>query len=286
MNNIFFLELVRCLQKQGITTGKIENNCLPVLSSGQTVMWVDLEGCIMLTIAAVDDPGAGRIYETVKHFCSLFCEFTGAMAKAPVLKVKGFHKEYRLLAEYNGVVLAGRKLEADWGYQFVTWRRSPDRTAVVHGNYYGSDFEGAKLDFACRSGLVQECLQFTDERLAEIYRCVHETLESGYPITAERERLLKDVCDQIQRGVPDLDKRVMQSNEQELAAAQRKPECDSERPESIEIYWKDLTRAKQSEVLRALGENGNYDVFPIATIEVPPEDEISSGQEHQRTTEG
>ena len=168
MSDEFFYELSLCLQKRGITTGKIENNCLPVLSSGQTVMWVDLEGCIMLTIAAVDDPRAERIYETVKHFCSLIYEFIEAMAKAPVLEAKGLHKEYRLLAEYNGVVLAGRKLEADWGYQFVTWRRSPDRTAVVHGNYYGSNFEGAKLDFACRSGLVQECLQFTDEKLAEI----------------------------------------------------------------------------------------------------------------------
>ena len=37
---------------------------------------------------------------------------------------------------------------------------------------------------------------------------------------------------------------------------------------TIEIYWKDLTREKQQELLNALGDNGNYDVFPIATIEV------------------
>lgn len=37
---------------------------------------------------------------------------------------------------------------------------------------------------------------------------------------------------------------------------------------SIEIYWDDLTKEKQNEILEALnGENGNYDVFPIATIE-------------------
>ena len=83
-----------------------------------------------------------------------------------------------------------------------------------------------------------------------------------------------------------MDSRVMRSNEKELAAAQHRPECDGERPERIEIYWQDLIEAKQSEILRALGENGNYDIFPIATIEVPREDETSSGQEHQRTTEG
>ena len=37
---------------------------------------------------------------------------------------------------------------------------------------------------------------------------------------------------------------------------------------TIKIYWYDLTREKQQELLNALGDNGNYDVFPIATIEV------------------
>ena len=286
MNDKFFPELARCLQKRGITTGPVENNCLQVLSSGQTVMWVDAEGYIVLTIAAVDDPQADHIYETVKRFSSPVYEYTEAMASGPVFEADGLHDEFRLLAEYNGVVLAGKELKRDWGYQFATWRRRPGCNSVDHGNYYFYDYDGAKLDFACRSGLVQKCLQFTAEQLAEIYRCVHETLESGYPITTEREHLLKEVCEQIQRGVSDLDSRVMRSNEKELAAAQHRPECDGERPESIEIFWQDLTEAKQSEILQVLGENGNYDVFPIATIEVPGEDETSSGQEHQRTTEG
>ena len=64
------------------------------------------------------------------------------------------------------------------------------------------------------------CRRFTDEQLVKIYRCVHETLDSGYPITAERKSLLKDVCAQIRQRVPDLDARVMRSNENELAAGQ------------------------------------------------------------------
>ena len=34
----------------------------------------------------------------------------------------------------------------------------------------------------------------------------------------------------------------------------------------IEIYWQDLTPEKQQEILEAWGENGNYDVFPIARL--------------------
>lgn len=57
-----------------------------------------------------------------------------------------------------------------------------------------------------------------------------------------------------------------------VTAAQRSPRS-GERPERIEIYWQDLTRTKQSEILRVFGENGNWDVFPIATVDVPKEDE-------------
>lgn len=57
-----------------------------------------------------------------------------------------------------------------------------------------------------------------------------------------------------------------------VAAAQHQPTLVAERPECIEIYWQDLTQSKQREILQVFGENGNWDVFPIATIEVPTED--------------
>ena len=58
-----------------------------------------------------------------------------------------------------------------------------------------------------------------------------------------------------------------------VTPAQCNPKPEGERPERIEIYWQDLIQAKQSEILQAFGENGNWDVFPIATIDVPTEDE-------------
>ena len=37
---------------------------------------------------------------------------------------------------------------------------------------------------------------------------------------------------------------------------------------TVEIYWNDLTPEKQQEILEARdGEDGNYDVFPIVTLE-------------------
>ncbi len=43
----------------------------------------------------------------------------------------------------------------------------------------------------------------------------------------------------------------------------------------IEIYWDDLTESKQKEILSLLGDNGNYDVFPIAVIETQQDTEQS-----------
>ena len=285
MNTRFFPELARRLRQEGIATGPAEEKRLPVLLNGQEVMRVEAQGGGVLTAAAAENPEANRIYETVRSLSIPVYEYIGAMASAPVLEAVGLHEEFRLLSEYDDVVLAGQELEQDLGYQFVTWRRSYDRTSVVHGNYYYNDYDGAKLDFACRSGLVQYTRQFTDEQLTELYRCIHETLESGYPITRDREDILRAVAEQIESSVDDLTERVMRSNEQELAAVQRRPQPDGEQPESIEIYWKDLTPAKQSEILEAFGENGNYDVFPIATLDVPEEeDETFSGQEQDQAS--
>ena len=155
-----------------------------------------------------------------------------------------------------------------------------------HGNYFHNDYAAAKLDFACRSGLVQYTRQFTDGQLTELYRCIHETLESGYPITRDREDVLRTVAERIEDSVDDLENRVIRSNEKELAAAQHLSGLDGERPESIEIDWQDLTPAKQSEILQAFGENGNYDVFPIATLDVPGEENETFSEQEQDQSPG
>lgn len=46
---------------------------------------------------------------------------------------------------------------------------------------------------------------------------------------------------------------------------------------SVEIYFQDLSKEKQDEILELLGENGNYDVFPIATINEPEDSDEEQG---------
>ena len=37
---------------------------------------------------------------------------------------------------------------------------------------------------------------------------------------------------------------------------------------TVDIYWDDLTEKKRQELYELLGDNGNYDVFPITSINV------------------
>lgn len=220
MNEKFFPELSRRLKRENIAIGEVEDQRLPVLLDGQAAMWVNPRGAIFLDAATADEPNCVKLYHQVAGISAQVHEYTTVVSAAPRLEAEGLHENFRLLASFNGVVLAGREMEGGLGYEFTTWRYTSDRTGVTQGNYY-SHYDNAKLDFACRSGLAQGSRQFTDEQLTEIYRCIQETLGSEYPITKGRHDVLTAAMEQIQRSVDDLDERVSLSNQQELQEAEQ-----------------------------------------------------------------
>ena len=221
MNEKFFPELSRRLRREGIPIGELANNRLPVLLKDQAVIWVDVENTIFSNAQTVNDPECVKLYDQVSEISAQVYDYTTAIASAPRLEAEGLRENFRLLAGFNDVVLAGREMEGGLGYEFATWRYTADRTGVTHGNYH-YDYDTAKLDFACRAGLVKDSRQFTDEQLTEMYRCIHETLDSEYPITRERHDTLMSAALQIERSVDDLDERVNLSNRQELEAAEQR----------------------------------------------------------------
>jgi hypothetical protein len=152
------------------------------------------------------------------------------MEVAPKLTASGLTGDFRLLANFNNVVLAGHPTQ--YGVQFVTWERIQERNGLNAGHYHGpsvgaDSYAAAKRDFAIRSGLLPRSALFTPEQLTEVYRSIYETLESNYPITDERQECLKSAAGQIERIVPDLDERVELSNrkEMELAGMESPQDC-------------------------------------------------------------
>ena len=141
-------------------------------------------------------------------------EYMRQMQHALPLKVSGLEDNYKVLADFNGTVLAAK--HGKFGVQFVTWDWDYDRKGVSHGHYFTGNYEGAKQDFAVRSSLVKETHLFTDEQLAEVYRCIHETLDSEYLVSVKRQEALRKLSEQIERGVSNLEELVHESNKQEL----------------------------------------------------------------------
>lgn len=145
-------------------------------------------------------------------------EYRKLMEQAPQIRASGLEDDYRALAEFNNVVLAGHWTR--FGIEFVTWEWVQNHTALWQGHYYGDNYAAAKQDFVTRSGLLPQERLFSNQQLAEIYRCIQETLENGYPITVEREKLLTESAEQIEAAVPNLEELVQRSNEAELALTQ------------------------------------------------------------------
>ena len=221
MNEKFFSELSRRLKREDIAIGEMEHERLPVLLNGQAAMWITSEGTIFANAKTVKEPECVKLHDQVAGISAQVYEYTAAVAAAPQLVAEGLHENFRLLSEFNGVVLAGREMEGGLGYEFSTWQRTENRTRLTQGNYY-SNYDGVKLDFACRAGLVEKNRQFTDEQLVEVYRCIHETLDGEYPIARERYDMLTAAASQIEWSVDDLDERVNLSNRQELEAAEQR----------------------------------------------------------------
>ena len=221
--NRYFQELTLNLRHEGfVVKPETEEGLLPVELDGQRL-------CLALDTGAVrywredaaDDHRSAALDKAIS-ITKTTAEYMRQMETAPQLTASGLTGDYRLLADFNDVVLAGHPTK--YGVQFVTWEWVRERTGLYQGDYYGpgvgtDSYAAAKRDFATRSGLIPRNALFTPEQLAEVYRCIHETLGSSYPITEERQKCLESTVEQIERGIPDLDDRVALSNTKELEYA-------------------------------------------------------------------
>ena len=157
-----------------------------------------------------------RTYKVV----STVAQYMAQMESAPFLNAVGLEDKYKVLADFNGVVLAG--CQTEHGVQFVTWDWSHDREGVCYGHYYTGlyapgNYDAAKQDFAVRSGLISKEQVFEKNQLVEIYRCCTDTLQGSFSLTYKQEQTIASVRDQIEELIPDILERIQAHDvEQEL----------------------------------------------------------------------
>ena len=215
LENKYFAELARRLRAAGITAGHPEKNRLTVLLNNQPVLSVSAGSDVFLLPAGSNQPEAGELYHKVAQTADEVYAYVEAVQTAPLLHASGLSEKFHLLADFGGAVLAGRELGNGWGYQFVTWIWDHDRTGVSHGHYYEEDFQGAKQDFAVRSGLISKAQLFLPEELTQLYRATDYLLDEGPEPEDGQLKALQTSRTKIEYTVPDLAERLEQSQGQE-----------------------------------------------------------------------
>ena len=213
------------LRRQSFTFCSEYAGLLSIEKDAHQFCRINLHGGVIYDPDHVRRNGLEGALEQVRRIADETLAYMRQMEQAPLLQAEGLTGDYRLLAEFNDTVLAGHQTR--FGVQFITWQRVHDRS-LWQGHYFdpssGADaFAAAKRDFATRSGLLSSGALFTPEQLAEVYRCIHETLDSPYTITDEREKCLRSAAEQIEDTVPDLAERVEMSNQAELLADMESP---------------------------------------------------------------
>ena len=205
-------ELKISLVHAGFEPERIEDQHLPVCWEKGRLCRISGRGSVLYRQENVDGIGAQDALQSVIHIAAMTAEYMTAMGRAPKLQATGLEGDYRILADFGGTVLAGTP--SKHGVQFVTWDWDYDRTGVVHGHYFMENYDGAKQDFATRSGLIQKEQVFSPEQLTEIFRCCADSVdEDFFELTDTQEEMIRGIQQQIRVCVPDLDERVRQQEE-------------------------------------------------------------------------
>lgn len=203
----YFEELAHILKRAGFETQPAEGGTLPVIFGGEPLCKAVGDG-IRYFPDDINTLKKEEARDRVAGIVSTVSEYMSIMESAPLLNASGLDEDFKLLAEYNGSVLAGRASGEGRGVQFVTWEWGYDRKGLYHGHYYENNYIGAKEDFARRSGLVDEHRLFTDAQLTEVYRMAENVLGNDFELSGETVSALRSVCNQIEYSLTDMQGRI------------------------------------------------------------------------------
>lgn len=212
-------EVCTCLYRAGFETTQIEDSQIPVEWNDAPLCRITGKGSVFYRREDVNIPQAGDALLCIEGIAARTMEYMTVMETAQQLKASGLEGDYRILADFNGTVLAG--VQSGHGVHFVTWDWDYGHTGVCHGHYFMEDYAGAKQDFAVRSGLIQKAQLFSLEQLTEIYRCCADSVDGDFfELTGEQEKMIRSVQQKIEECVPDLDERIRQQEDMAEQAVQ------------------------------------------------------------------
>ena len=217
----YFSELSLRLSKEGYTVHIGETDYLSADWQGLPLCRITADGGVRYWQEDVATPERQRACERATDLACTVREYMTLLEQAPPLQAQSLTGNYRLLADFNGAVLAAHPTRL--GVQFVTWDWSFDRTGLNQGNYFQENYAGAKQDFAIRAGLISKQQIFNQEQLIEIYRCCSDTLDAGFDLTAEQEKCIRSVQEQIAIAAPDALERIREQEQHPMEPYNQEP---------------------------------------------------------------
>lgn len=165
----YLAEVEHRLRRAGFEAGPEYNGLLPIKKDAHQLCTINMHGGMSYDPDFVRKNGQEDALDQARHIAAETLTYMRQMTAAPLLVADGLSGDYRVLAEFDNVVLAGHERKGGYGVEFVTWERIQNGTGLWQGNYYENNYAAAKQEFATRSGLIPSSLLFTQEQLAVIF---------------------------------------------------------------------------------------------------------------------
>ena len=200
----YLAEVGHRLRRAGFEAGSEYNGLLPIKKDSQQLCTITMHGGLSYDPGDVRLNGQEDILDQARQIAMETLTYMRQMVTAPLLRADGLSGEYRVLAEFDNVVLAGHRREGGYGVEFITWERIQNGTGLWQGNYYENDYAAAKQNFAIRSGLIPSALLFTPEQMAVIFDAAQNMTAEGFVSNPKQEKLLEQVMEQIEEVVPEV----------------------------------------------------------------------------------
>ena len=139
--NRYLREAAIVLAREGFQTDRTHTGGLRVLLDGAQLCEVTESGGVAYRNEDIDEPERIAAKDKVYEIVSITAEYMRQMEMAPFLKADGLEDGYKVLADFNGTVLAG--VQSKHGIHFVTWDWDYGHTGVCHGHYFMENYAGA-----------------------------------------------------------------------------------------------------------------------------------------------
>ena len=175
-----------------------ENLLLSVFKDGQEVCKIDHDGNMRFLPEVSPEQERNKISRTL----TAMKQTHDLYADAPQLQAEGV-SDFRLISNFGDYILAA-KMTKDNEVRFTTWQYDYDRTGVMWGHYFETNYEGAKQDFAVRAGLIEEQKLFSEEELVVLHDACVFRGRNDDSISYEDEKMLHSVMEKVESNIPNL----------------------------------------------------------------------------------